>query len=76
MVHEFPGWTAAELRALRPPVLLVFGDRDFSPLSDIAELYGFVPGAQLAILPGATHMDLSRRPAQLAGLITGFLGAG
>jgi pimeloyl-ACP methyl ester carboxylesterase len=29
MVHEFPGWTD-ELRMLRTPTLLVFGDRDFS----------------------------------------------
>ena len=31
MVHEFPGWTD-ELRSLQAPTLLIFGDRDFSPL--------------------------------------------
>ena len=31
MVHEFPGWTD-ELRSLQVPTLLIFGDRDFSPL--------------------------------------------
>ena len=31
LVHEFPGWTG-ELRSLRVPTLLIFGDRDFSPL--------------------------------------------
>jgi pimeloyl-ACP methyl ester carboxylesterase len=31
MVHEFPGWTG-ELRSLQAPTLLIFGDRDFTPL--------------------------------------------
>ena len=39
MVHEFPGWTG-ELRSLRVPTLLIFGDRDFSPLADVVEMFG------------------------------------
>ena len=75
MVHEVPGWTADELRSLRAPVLLVFGDRDFWPLADVAELYGLLPDARLAVLPGATHMDMTRRPDELLALITPFLDA-
>jgi pimeloyl-ACP methyl ester carboxylesterase len=74
MVHEFPGWTD-ELRSLRAPTLLIFGDRDFSPLSDVAELLGLLPDAQLAVLPAATHMGVMRRPAELLALITPFLAA-
>src|SRR5580658_4041770 len=55
MVHEVPGRTAEELRSLRAPTLLIFGDRDFSPLTDVVELLGLLPDAQLAVLPGATH---------------------
>jgi pimeloyl-ACP methyl ester carboxylesterase len=73
MVHTFPGWTDAELRSLRTPTLLVFGDRDFSPLPDVLELFGLLPNAQLAVLPGATHMEMTRRPALLLTLITQFL---
>ena len=73
MVHEVPGWTAEQLRSLRAPALLVFGDRDFSPLPDVTELYGLLPDARLAVLPGATHMDVSRRPVELLALITPFL---
>ena len=36
LVHEFRGWTD-ELRSLRVPTLLIFGDRDFSPLPDAVE---------------------------------------
>jgi pimeloyl-ACP methyl ester carboxylesterase len=75
MVHEFPGWTD-ELRSLRVPTMLIFGDRDFSPLTDVAELLGFLPDAQLAVLPGTTHMGVMRRPAELLPLITPFLDAG
>jgi len=72
LVHEFPGWTG-ELRSLRAPTLLVFGDRDFSPLPDVVELYELLPDAQLAVLPATTHVDLTRRPGEMLALITPFL---
>jgi pimeloyl-ACP methyl ester carboxylesterase len=75
MVHEVPGRTADELRALRVPTLLIFGDRDFSPLSDVVELYGLLPDARLAVLPGATHMDMTRRPDELLAILASFLDA-
>ncbi len=75
MVHEVPGRTADELRSLRVPTLLLFGDRDFSPLPDVVELFGLLPDARLAVLPGATHMDMTRRTAELLALITPFLDA-
>ena len=64
---------ADELRSLRMPTLLVFGDRDFSPLSDVVELYGLLPDARLAVLPGTTHMDVTRRPDELLAIVTRFL---
>ena len=72
MVHTFPGWTD-ELRSLQTPTLLVFGDRDFSPLRDLAELVDLLPDVQLAVLPGATHVGLIRRTAEMLALITSFL---
>ncbi len=75
MVHEFPGWTA-ELRSLQAPTLLIFGDRDFSPLPDVVELFELLPDAQLAVLPGTTHVGLTRRPGEVLALITPFLDAG
>jgi pimeloyl-ACP methyl ester carboxylesterase len=72
MVHEFPGWTD-ELRSLQARTLLIFGDRDFSPLPDVLELFGLVPNAQLAVLPGTTHMGVARRSGEVLALITPFL---
>jgi len=71
LVHEIPGW-ADELGKLQAPTLLVFGDRDFSPLTDVTELFQALPDAQLAMLPGTTHIDVTRRP-ELLTLITSFL---
>jgi pimeloyl-ACP methyl ester carboxylesterase len=73
MVHKLPGWTDEELQSLQVPTLLIFGDRDFSPLPDVVELFGLLPNAQLAVLPGTTHMGVSQRPTQLLALITQFL---
>ena len=74
MVHEFPGWTD-ELRSLEAPAMLIFGDRDFSPLSDVVEMFELLPNAQLAVLPGTTHMGVTRRPDEVLALITPFLEA-
>jgi pimeloyl-ACP methyl ester carboxylesterase len=74
LVHEFPGWTG-ELRSLRLPTLLIFGDRDFSPLPDVVEMFELLPDAQLAVLPGTTHVGVTRRPEQVLALITPFLDA-
>jgi pimeloyl-ACP methyl ester carboxylesterase len=72
LVHEFPGWTD-ELRSLQVPTMLIFGDRDFSPLPDVVELFELLPNAQLAVLPGTTHVGVTRRPGVVLALITPFL---
>ena len=74
MVHEFAGWTD-ELRTPQLPTLLIFGDRDFTPLPDVVEMFELLPNAQLAVLPGTTHMGVSQRPDELLALITPFLDA-
>ena len=74
VVHEFPGWTD-ELRSLNVQTLLIFGDRDFSPLPDVVEMFELLPNAQLAVLPGTTHVGVTRRPDQVFALITPFLDA-
>ena len=74
MVHEFPGWTD-ELRSLQVPTLLIFGDRDFSLLPDVVEMFELLLNAQLAALPGTTHVGVTRPPGEVLALITLFLDA-
>jgi pimeloyl-ACP methyl ester carboxylesterase len=72
MVHSFPGWTD-ELRSLHLPTLLIFGDRDFSPLRDVVEMFELLPNARLAVLPGTTHVGMTRQPAAVLAAIAPFL---
>jgi pimeloyl-ACP methyl ester carboxylesterase len=72
MVHEFAGWTD-ELRSLDHPTLLIFGDRDFSPLTDVAELFDLLPDARLAVLPDTTHTGITRRVDEMIPLLRSFL---
>lgn len=74
MVHEFRGWTD-ELRSLQVPTLLIFGDRDFTPLPEVVEMFELLPAAQLAVLPGTTHVGVTRRPGEVLALTVPFLGA-
>jgi pimeloyl-ACP methyl ester carboxylesterase len=70
---DLKGWTAGELGAIAAPTLLVFGDHDFIRLEHAVEMHGLIPGAQLAVLPGTTHMDVMRRADLMLPLVRGFL---
>ena len=37
-------------------------------------MHGLIPGAQLAILPHATHMDVMRRTNLILPMVQDFLG--
>jgi pimeloyl-ACP methyl ester carboxylesterase len=73
-VQAFRGWDD-ELRSLQAPTLLIFGDRDFMPLPDVAEMFGLLPDAELAVLPGTTHVGVTRCVDEVLALITRFLEA-
>ena len=72
-MRQFPGWT--DELSLQAPTLLIFGDRDFSPLPDVVELFELLPNVQLAVLPGTTLVGVTRRPGEVLALITPFLDA-
>jgi pimeloyl-ACP methyl ester carboxylesterase len=72
MVHQFPGWTD-ELQLLQMPTMLIFGDCDFSPLADVVEMFELLPNAQLAVLPGTTHVGVARRGSEVFALVKPFL---
>ncbi|HUJ65648.1 MAG TPA: hypothetical protein VLX59_08940 [Acidimicrobiales bacterium] len=74
LVPEFPGGTG-EPGSRRVPTLPIFGDGDFSPSPDVAELFRLLPRPQLAVLPGATPVGVTRRPDQVLALIRPFLEA-
>jgi pimeloyl-ACP methyl ester carboxylesterase len=69
MLAEWPGWTQAQLRAVQAPMLLVIGDNDYVRVEHAAEMARLIPNAQLAVLPGTTHMTILKRGAWLEPLI-------
>lgn len=73
MVHAVEGWTAAELRTIQAPTLVLVGDTDFVPLEHAVEMSELIPDAQLAVLPGTTHVGVPRRPEQILSLVGPFL---
>jgi pimeloyl-ACP methyl ester carboxylesterase len=66
---SWPGWSAAELGGIGAPALVVIGDDDFIRIEHAAEMKRLIPGAQLAVLPGTTHMSIIDRGDWLAPLI-------
>jgi pimeloyl-ACP methyl ester carboxylesterase len=70
---DLRGWTDEQLAGVTAPTLLVFGDRDFVTIEHAALMQRLIPGAQLAVFPGTTHMQATRRPDLLLPMLTEFL---
>ena len=75
MLAVWPGWTEAELGSIRAPTLLAIGDNDFTRIEHAAEMSRLIPGAQLAVLPGTTHMNIIERGAWLEPMFEARIGA-
>jgi pimeloyl-ACP methyl ester carboxylesterase len=72
-VAAFAGWSTEQIRTIRSRTLLICGDTDFMPVEHLAEMRGLIPDAQLAVLPGTTHMDVTRRAELTVPMIQTFL---
>lgn len=57
-VHSLRGWSEEELRQITAPTLVIVGDQDFVRVAHAAEMQSVLPDAQLAVVPGATHVGL------------------
>jgi pimeloyl-ACP methyl ester carboxylesterase len=70
-----PGLAPADLAAVTCPALVVAADDDIVTLEHTLELYRGLPDAQLAVVPGTSHLLLHERPRLCASLVTDFLTA-
>ncbi len=61
MLAQWPGWSEAEVASITAPTLVVIGDNDFTRVEHAAQMMRLIPGAQLAVLPGTTHMNIIER---------------
>lgn len=82
---DFQGWTAADIQAIKAPVLMVLGDADLVRPEHAVEMFrllggapedggmGELPASQLAILPGTTHFSILYRTDLLLPIVIPFL---
>lgn len=70
-----PNIDPAALTALTMPVLVMAGDHDMVALDHTLEIRRSIPGAELAIVPGGSHMLVRERPALVGRLLQEFLDA-
>ncbi|MFL5807510.1 MAG: alpha/beta fold hydrolase [Roseiflexaceae bacterium] len=84
--REFAGWPPEDIRSIKAPTLLILGDSDIVRPERAVELFRLLgggvvgdivglPNAQLAVLPGTTHLTLVDRAEWLLSMITVFLDA-
>lgn len=64
-----------ELHDVNVPVLLVAADDDVVDLHYTVDQYLALPDAQLAVLPGTSHLLAHEKPDQLLGVLQDFLDA-
>jgi pimeloyl-ACP methyl ester carboxylesterase len=62
-----------DLAEIIPPALIMAADRDGITAEHTLELFRSIKGAQLCIIPGATHLLLSEKPDATNGAILDFL---
>ena len=76
----FALWTSqpqidpSELKAIAAPTLIMSADRDTIRPDHSLVMAASIPGAQLCIVPGATHDLVADRPALVNLVVTEFLG--
>lgn len=74
-MRGFKDIAAHEIRRITAPTLLVIGDADVIRPEHAVEMFRLLPHAQLAILPGTDHMQVTARSEWLVPMIDTFLDA-
>ncbi|MER6468809.1 alpha/beta fold hydrolase [Streptomyces collinus] len=69
-----PTLTTEDLGRIAAPTLVMVGDDDMVTLEHTLALYRAVPGSQLAVVPGASHLVPLEKPALVNRLILDHLG--
>ena len=73
MVEHQPVVSAADLRRVEVPTLVVVGDRDpFVPVPQAWQLSRQLPGSRLAVIPGAGHEAMAHQPGVFSEACASF----
>ena len=73
MFRTGPTMTVSDLGQIDVPVLVMAGDDDVSTLAHTTTMFESIRGAQLAIMPGASHAVLKEQTKDCVRLIRRFL---
>lgn len=75
MAPRFPAWpsTLEAVGAVEVPTLVVTGEDDATMRADCERLAAAVPGARLAVIPGAAHSPQMEAPEAWWATLGGFL---
>ena len=69
-----PNWTDAQMAAITVPVQVVVGDYDEAILRAHSEhMAEVIPGAELVILPDASHFAMLQAPAEYTAAVRAFI---
>lgn len=73
--RDFKDIPADAIRSIAAQTLVIVGDADVIRPEHAVEMFRLLPHAQLAVLPGTDHMQVTTRTGWLAPMIGGFLDA-
>jgi pimeloyl-ACP methyl ester carboxylesterase len=65
----------ADLARIAAPTLVMVGDDDIAKFEHTIELFETIPDAQLAVIPGASHLAPIEKPELVNQLVLDFLAA-
>jgi pimeloyl-ACP methyl ester carboxylesterase len=75
MYANFQGWSEAEIRTLKAPLMVMMGDRDFLRPEHALELFRMAPNRRLVVLPGSDHSAPVTRVDWVASMLLDFFDA-
>lgn len=70
---EWKGFSSEQLASIKAPVLIVVGDHDFVRVEHAADAVRRIPGAELAVIPDASHFVLYSEPERVIPIVKHFL---
>jgi pimeloyl-ACP methyl ester carboxylesterase len=73
MWRSLPNWSLADLRSIRAKTMICAGDHDLIRPEHTADLASSIPGAEMWIVPNASHSAMIERPEVVNPRVLEFL---
>ena len=70
---QWSGFSKEELGSIKVPTLVIVGDHDFVRVEHAVEGFKAIPGAELAVIPSASHFVLYSEQERVIPIVKHFL---